>query len=473
VDQLVESLDLSGLLASYAGRGREAYPPQLMLKIVLFAHQEGRNRPKDWYRDARYNRISQWLGMGIRPSRSAWYEFGRRIGPWTEGWNQQILAMARTAGLTRAERGALDGSTIAANATRRRLVGPEKIASRLEGLREAVKGDQAGQAVAPPGRWMARSPRGRRQQLRRYEELQRKMEQRQEENRRRPPSERIPPEKLRLSPGDPEAPLGLDKSKVYRPLYNVEFLDDLDSPMILAYEVFAQTSENGTAGPMLKRHEKLTGGKLQVALGDAKFACAGDLAAYDAAKVVFYGQDQEEAASRPAPGGTHRGSLFPKSAFRWLEEQQTYRCPEGQLLKRSGTRRKPCAGGMELIFTIYRGPASTCRTCPRRAECTTNRKTGREIRRHQHQPLVDALHARMGTEEGQEVYRLRKQTVELAFADLFAHRGMRHFSGRGLSSARAQVGLAVLVHNGLVLLRHLRVQLRQSHPAQVPKKTAT
>jgi hypothetical protein len=59
----------------------------------------------------------------------------------------------------------------------------------------------------------------------------------------------------------------------------------------------------------------------------------------------------------------------------------------------------------------------------------------------------------MSQPEGQAIYQLRKQTVERQFADLKHHRGLRQFASFGLKRARIQVGLLVLAHNGLELLK--------------------
>ena len=61
--------------------------------------------------------------------------------------------------------------------------------------------------------------------------------------------------------------------------------------------------------------------------------------------------------------------------------------------------------------------------------------------------MLEALRARMATEEAKALYRLRSQTVELVNADGKEHRRLRRFSGRGLSRARVEVGLIVLAHN--------------------------
>ena len=61
--------------------------------------------------------------------------------------------------------------------------------------------------------------------------------------------------------------------------------------------------------------------------------------------------------------------------------------------------------------------------------------------------------------EVQSRYRLRGQTVELAFADVKGNRQMAHFHGRGLSRARAETCLMVVSQNLLRLDRFERKSL--------------
>ena len=55
------------------------------------------------------------------------------------------------------------------------------------------------------------------------------MDQLQAENARRTSSKRKKPEKVVVSLSEPEAALGRDKLKVFRPLYNLQLMRDLDS----------------------------------------------------------------------------------------------------------------------------------------------------------------------------------------------------------------------------------------------------
>jgi hypothetical protein len=62
----------------------------------------------------------------------------------------------------------------------------------------------------------------------------------------------------------------------------------------------------------------------------------------------------------------------------------------------------------------------------------------------------------METAEAKAVYRLRGQTIEIVFADVKEHRGLRRFSGHGLAQVRTEFALEVLLHNLLVMHRSLR-----------------
>lgn len=473
IDRLVNTLDLTAVYAAYRNRGSPAYRPEPMLKAVLYEMQQGRTKPAEWARDVVDSRPPQWLVMGLRPTRSRWYEFRDRLGPVLDQLNQQVVQAALCEGLTTAARSAQDGTTIAAHASRHQLLRPKTLERRTMQLRQAVEDDALGQTVALvlPGRpvwfapaWMAHTPAGRAAQLNRYEQGRVEMNRRQEQNRRRASDKRKAPDEIQLSVSDPEAALGRDKFKVFRPLYNVQTLHDLDSPLILAFELFAQPNDDGTLEPMLERHLEWTGRKPEKLLADASYANALDLAVCDAAGVELYAPYQENSFSA-AKRAERVPEQLPKSAFRWLWDEQTYECPEGHRLHREGRERKRRSGGRTLEVVTYRCPAAYCQACPRQAECTSHAASGRTIKRSEHEGLIEALRARMETVEGKQLYALRQQTVELGFADLKEHRKLRRFSGRGKARARTEMGLLILAHNGLYVTKARSIRNRGSPPA--------
>jgi len=118
VVEAMKALDLRPLFALYLGVGSLAIRPDLMLRIVLIEIRLGRPRPAQWFRDARENIVLQWAGFGIAPSRTCWYNFADRITPLIDDWNATVLQAARQQGVTEARRASLDGSAVAANASR-------------------------------------------------------------------------------------------------------------------------------------------------------------------------------------------------------------------------------------------------------------------------------------------------------------------------------------------------------------------
>jgi transposase len=320
-------LDLAPLYQTYSGRGKAPHRPDLMLAIVLFELRRGQCHPSQWYRDTHESYPLWWLGFGIRPSRSCWYEFRDRAGADVDTLNAQLLHQAVEGGLTTAERGALDGSAVAANASRRRLINQERLEQRVEQL-EAVTEEKAQGAKpeAVPG-WMAKTARGRALQHERYGQAQEQLAKRQAANAQRPASQRQAPDKILISPGDPEAPLGLDKDHVFGPLYTVQTVRDVTSPLILGYDVFAQASDAATLPPMLRRSQQLTGRHLKDLLVDSAYVTGMDLAECAAQDVTLYGPWKANDWSAPKPH-----SLFSKDQFKWhgdldaYEDQRAHPC---------------------------------------------------------------------------------------------------------------------------------------------------
>ena len=185
-----------------------------------------------------------------------------------------------------------------------------------------------------------------------------------------------------------------------------------------------------------------------------------------AAGITLYGPCQENDFSQA--GGkkpqSNQHTQLPKSAFQWLADERIYRCPEGHPLRfiREQTQRR---ADYTVTLDLYLCAAEHCLRCPRQAACTPTPNKGRSVSRMQNEDLLDALRARMQTADAKQLYRLRSRTVELNYADLKEHRGLRRFHGRGRLRTLAEVGLLVLVHNLLC------VASRRSGTGATPSST--
>jgi transposase len=304
--------------------------------------------------------------------------------------------------------------------------------------------------------WMAKTPAGRFKQHMRYrkaqEILKRKQQARQRTISRRAKAKRQPVERVTISLNEPDAALGRDKLKTFRPLYNLQLACAIDAPFVVGYDVIAEVTDAGQLGRLACRIEDLCGHLPKRVAVDEKYAGQADLARARELGIEVYAPTT---ATKLADGSRKKPQkgMIPKQDFVWLPEEETYRCPQGHHLKfaRSSTEKRQ--GGESLKLTQYRCPAEHCQACPRREECTRTPQRGRIVKRSEYDPLVEELNGRMRDPEGRKFYKHRKKTIERFFADLKRHRELDQFHGFGLTRARAEAAMLVLALNGMALLK--------------------
>ena len=449
---MIDELDLTELQEAYAGTGSEAHRPDLLLKAVILELLEGRLSPAQWRRDFRDNLAMQWLGLGIQPSRTALYNFRDRVGHVLFRLHTQIVQRADREGYLDGRHTVQDGTVFRGCASRHRLMNVGTLDRRLSALRESVVLDQAGTTVPPSGQWMARTPKGRSEQLRRYQYAREILEQRLARNAARRADRRLPEKHIVISGSDPEAALGRDKEKVFCPCYTAQFVVDSSSQLIVAYDVAAQATDTGTLPGLLDRTRDVLGKYPDRHVVDAGYVSLLDLQESSRRGVELIGPLQEndwtEKKRRQNPP-----QFLGKEAFVWLPDEQTYVCPQGHRLKyyqRYHVRRRD---DQTLLQMQYRCPPEHCRNCPIHLQCCRNPQAGRTVKRFADEELLDEHRRRMQTPEAQELRRLRGSLIERPFGDVKAHRNFRRLHGRGLHRARAETGLVILAINLLILKR--------------------
>jgi hypothetical protein len=418
----------------------------------LFEIQRGRTSPAPWYRDTKENSALHWLGQGLRPARSVWDTFAGRVAPYLDGWNQHVLRQARRHGLAWGRRASLDGTLVEAHASRHRLLNHEHVQHRRQALDAAVGAEAAGQPPAAGPYGMARTARGRPRQPQRYRRAHAHLNERLAEDRRRMPSARQDEKHVRISVTDPEAALGKDKFKVFRPWYNVPYVRDLDSPFIVGYDAFAPSSDAGTLVPMVRRTRQVLGQSPEDLLVDSGYVTALDLADAHAHGVSLCGPWKENDYSAR---GASPPPQWGKDQFAWDEAAREYRCPQGQALTLRGVQNRPRSRQRTERLELYQAEAATCAACPQKARCCPKSRSGRHLHRSEHEGLIEAHRQKRATPEAKALCKRRGQTVEPSFGDAQQHRAFRRVHGRGLDKAKGQTGLTVLAHNLWELVKGL------------------
>jgi transposase len=509
IARLVDAeLDLDSLFSSYAGRGSLSHRPDLLLKMMLYEHQIGQPQPTQWLKDLRENTAVQWLTFGIMASRSSLYEFRDRVQPFVGGLNQQVVRTAIDDKHTDASTASLDGTFVAANASRHRLVTLKTVEQRLEQLDQEIakieateagdpqplavaetganetvetgvvaeaipaqpESEQNQQTLARPGpsaepaetkdrppSFMAKTKRGKKRQRAQYRRAQEILKERNQINARRRKDKRKKSEQVRVAIGDPMAPFGRDKMKVYRPLYNVQTMTDVNTDFVFAFSVTPTLSDSGHLVPMIDQMTAVTGQPLNVVLADSGYPNGEELAQCEArnVKVIAPWNENSFTAEKRAKAG--EDAPIKKGEFTWDPTIPGYRCPQGHPLTYRERTTKQKANGDSVALEIYQAAQADCNGCPLKARCVQSKSGARTVRRQPHEDLIDKMRDRMKTPEWKALYRQRGCTVERRFADSKSYRGLERISGKTRERAEAQAGLTYLVHN-LITLDKLRAR---------------
>ena len=501
-----EELDLEPLFSSYAGRGSLPHRPDLLLKMVLYEHHNGRPQPTQWLYDLEKNTAVQWLTFGIRAPRSTLYEFRDRVQPFLAGLNQQVIRTAIAEKHTDASKASLDGTFVAANASRHRLLSLKTVEQRLEQLDQEIAKIEAAeanqpqpQAVAETGAdetveagvvvdaipaqpeteqnqqtsatqgpsakptatedqapsFMGKTKRGKKRQRADYKRAQEILKERNQSNARRRKDKRKKSEQVRVAIGDPNAPFGRDKMKVFRPLYNLQTMTDVETDLVFAFSLTPTLSDSGHLVPTINLTTAVTERVLKIVLTDSGYPSGDDLAKCEAMKVLVFAPWNENSFTAEKRAKAGADGPIRKDEFTWDPTIRGYRCPQGNPLTFRERTTKQKANGDSMPLEIYQADAADCTDCPLKARCVHGNSGARTVRRQPHEDLIDKMRDRMKTPEGKALYRQRGCTVERRFADMKTFRGAEQMSGRTPERAEAQVGLTILAHN-LITLDKLR-----------------
>jgi transposase len=133
--EIVESLNLSAFEQHYSGHGYAAYPPTLLLSLLIYAYAIGIFSSRKIER-ATYDSIPfRYIACNLHPDHDTIATFRKRFKKEFEEVFIQVLKIAQETGITRFGKVSLDGTKLHANASRHSALSyahAEKIESKIK-----------------------------------------------------------------------------------------------------------------------------------------------------------------------------------------------------------------------------------------------------------------------------------------------------------------------------------------------------
>jgi transposase len=422
IDAFVEILDLAALGFSKVApeaTGRPPYDPGDLLKLYVYGYVNLIRSSRRLEREASRNVEVFWLINRVTPAFKTIADF-RKDHP------QAIVAVCRAftrfcreQSLFGGELLAVDGTKIAAVASRKQVMTPErvakmdaaierKIAEYLAAMDEADRQEQPTEPV-PTDVAAALAALG---------EQRVRLQRHAEELARRGLKQKV------LS--EPEARL-MRTPHGHQVAYNAQVAVDAEHHLIVAFDLTNDGNDHQQLHPMAVQ------GKAAVAAD--KVTVVADTGYSNGEHGTLCEQDGITAVVPRAETVNPRGKqYFSRDAFAYDAESDSWRCPAGatlSLYKTSHSEKKK-----EYTSTA-------CSTCALKSQCT--KAARRVIVRHFHEDAREAMHRRA---TGDPAWmKLRRELAEHPFGTMKWLMGHPRFLVRGLIKAKAELALGVLSYN--------------------------
>lgn len=463
---LAHAVDLTRFDARFRNdeTGAPAYPPRMLLTVVLCAYAHGVVSSRGIERLCREHVTFIALCGDTAPHFTTIAHFVSTLGSDIAHVFAAVLAVCDRQGLIGREMFAIDGVKLPSHASKRRSgtrADFERQAARLEAAAAAMVARHRAEDGRPAEPDVAAKDTARRERLERDAQELRSWLAANPDDRRGPKgtvrqSNRTDPASAKMATG----------KGVIQGYTGVAAVD-------AAHQIIVEAQAHGTGAEqelLLPVVEALAPVRASETLltADAGYHSEANLAALAAREIDaliadnamrqrderFASQNPHRAASHPLrdlTGGRPEPRVFQPADFTYDAEARTCVCPAGHALSRSG--KDVVTRG--YVADHFRGAKGICGPCPLRAQClrTPDRTPTRQVAFFRGKaPGVPESHTtrmqrRLDTPEGRTRYGQRFATVEPVFGSLRANKRLDRFTLRGRTKVDGQWKLYCLVHN--------------------------
>jgi transposase len=422
IDAFVDALDLAELGFSKAAAeelGRPPYAPGDLLKLYIYGYLHRIRASRRLEAETRRNVQVMWLLNRLTPAFKTIANFRKDHTEAIVKVCRAFIRFCREQSLFGAELLAIDGTKIAAVASRKQVMTPRRIEKMNAAIDRRIADylasmDEADDAEAGPAGKSADVAAA-------IEVLKGQKERLQAQ------AQDLAARGLKqMVMTEPEARL-MRTPHGHAVAYNAQTVVDAEHKLIVAFDLTNEGNDLQQLHPMAKQGKE--------AVGAGEVTVVADTGYSNGEHGVLCEQDKITAiVPRPATVNPKGSEYFSRDRFSYAHESDTWRCPAGEtlsLFKTSRTKRKK-------EYT-----SRACGTCALKARCTNTAR--RVIVRHFYEDGRQAMHRRAVA--AQIWMKRRRETVEHPFGTMKWLMAGPRFLVKGLKKAKTEFALGVLCYN--------------------------
>ena len=486
VNEAVEQIDVSALLAQYPGGGRSSYHPVMMLKVLVYGYAERIYSSRRIAKALRESIYFMWLSGESTPDFRTINDFrGSRMKGVIDEVFTAVLEHLIAAGHVKLENYFLDGTKVEANANKHKVVWAKKRENYHQRVQAQIKellkhieevnaeeqeeyGDDDLEEMGGNGQTEVNSELLQKKIDELNQKLRERLRNKQESVSTRKAMKKLEgdclvrlkkyeeqAERLRgrnsYSKTDPDASCmrmkedrGAEKPWP-KPAYNIQI--GTEGQFIVGFSVHGRAGDTACLIPHLENVHIHLGRLPENIITDAGYGSEENYAYVEQRKLgnyLKYNTFYQDTHHFRKPELLRKRQFLAEN-FPYDKDKDEFICPAHQRLQFQYTSRHTSDNGFVSQRRNYE--CQVCSQCPLKPECTRakgNRKISISFRLLEYRRQAKT---NLTSETGQRLRASRSIEVEPVFGIIKHNMGFRRFHLRGLEKVKTEWGLVSIAHN--------------------------
>jgi transposase len=441
--ELFQMIDTSSLVSHYSVKGQNAYHPQLIVSILIFAYSQGVFSSRKIEKRCKEDLSFMFIAQMNCPNFRVLSDFRKDHGDFFQDCFKQTVKLALELKLASLGHISLDGSKFKADTSKHKAMSYGRLQEKEQALSAEIADliekanrcdqDEDKAYKDKTGYEIPEDLIFKKDRLAKIKAAKRALEQREQLLN---PDKAIE-NKKQISFADTDARI-MGKNGSFDYAYNAQISVDADLQIIVAQHISQNANDKQEVEPALQALQETTGRLPEKLSADNGYWSGDNLQALEHSSTDAYiATDKGEKTHKISLDSSDRKLV--KADFDYHEADNTFTCPEGQVL----TMKRESQNGSR----VYQGSSEVCADCPLQSRCCQSAKgEARTITTDDKEPLRQQMNSKMATEAAKVVYGKRKTIVEPVFGQI-KNNGFRGFSVRGKEKVAGEFSMVCAAHN--------------------------
>ena len=428
IDLFVDSLNLAdfGFEMDFIENGRPAYQPADLLKLYIYGYLNKTRSSRDLEKECKRNIEVMWLLKGLQPDHNTISNFRMDNPKAIKKVFRSTVQIAKHFDLIGGKLIAGDSTKLRAQNSKKNNYNQAKIDRHLAYIDNKIE-EYSKVLAEQDGDNKTKIEQEIKKQLSRKENYK-KLEQ-----------QLIATGEAQISTSDTESRQMITRNNITEVAYNVQTTDDSKHNLLIDYEV-TNNNDSKALGNMSRRAKSILRTTDFTALYDKGYHTGSEMKIAQELGINVI-------VAIPDAGSNAPDIRYNVSNFQYNKEEDTYTCPEHQVLMTNGNSYNKNRGKHSSVIQVKQYKTKACKTCQSKELCTKyTRDRGRIIERSEYAEYIEQN--RINVENNKNAYKRRQAIVEHPYGTIKRQWGFSYIlTKQGKQRASADMGLMFIAYN--------------------------